>query len=95
MYSSKLTDKVTYAKIREKHKLLIQRAIQRCKTLKWEWVRHIMRRKDNRWTRDVTEWVPTDGRRCKGKQHVKRRDDVVKIAAEARPIADVLVSRTS
>ena len=33
---------------------------------KWRWASHIVRMKDNRWTKHCTEWQPRRGKRSRG-----------------------------
>ena len=35
--------------------------------LKWQWAGHVARLQDDRWTRAVTEWIPYDGHRSRGR----------------------------
>ena len=46
------------------------------KEAKWRWAGHVMRRDDNRWTRRVTEWQPRNGKRTRGRQKRRCRDDL-------------------
>ncbi|GFN90689.1 endonuclease-reverse transcriptase [Plakobranchus ocellatus] len=45
---------------------------------KWKWAGHVARLKDNRWTLRVTEWQPRNGKRSRGRQARRWRDDIVK-----------------
>ena len=47
---------------------------------KWSWAGHVMRRMDNRWTIRVTEWIPREGKRSRGRQKVRWDDEVRKFA---------------
>ena len=43
---------------------------------KWRWIGHLIHRDDNRWTRRVTEWQPRNGKRTRGRQKRRWRDDL-------------------
>ncbi|GFO50048.1 endonuclease-reverse transcriptase [Plakobranchus ocellatus] len=45
---------------------------------KWKWAGHVARLKDSRWTLRVTEWQPRNGKRSRGRQARRWRDDIVK-----------------
>ena len=40
------------------------------------WAGHLIRREDNRWTKRLTEWQPRNGKRCRGRQKRRWRDDI-------------------
>lgn len=42
--------------------------------LKFKWAGHLMRRRDDRWTKRITEWRPRDGKRSRGRQKTRWRD---------------------
>ena len=44
--------------------------IQEIKTKKWRWAGHLARRKDNRWTHNVTNWTPRTQTRRRGRQSI-------------------------
>ena len=50
------------------------------KRRKWSWAGHVMRRTDNRWTTRITEWQPREGRRNRGMQRRRWRDEIRKYA---------------
>ncbi|MCL1440826.1 hypothetical protein, partial [Enterobacter hormaechei] len=50
------------------------------KRKKWTWAGHVMRRQDNRWSLRVTEWIPREGKRCRGRQKVRWADEIKKFA---------------
>ncbi len=52
------------------------------KNKKWTWAGHVMRRRDNRWTTRGTEWQPRNGRRNKGRQRVRWRDEIRAFAGQ-------------
>ena len=43
---------------------------------KWKWAGHIARIKDNRWTKKLTFWTPYGGKRRRGRQSTRWRDDL-------------------
>lgn len=50
-----------------------------CKKLKWKWTGHIIREKNEKWTKIMSDWYPRDGKGTKGRQ-IKLWEDVFKIA---------------
>ena len=44
---------------------------------KWKWAGHVARFQDNRWTQRITEWQPRNGKRSRGRQIQRWRDDIV------------------
>ena len=50
--------------------------IQTVKQKKWSWAGHLARTSDNRWTKLVTEWIPRNGSRHRGRQKVRWRDEI-------------------
>ena len=46
---------------------------------KWKWAGHVARLDDNRWTQRVTEWQPREGRRSRGRQRKRWRDNLVQL----------------
>ena len=50
------------------------------KKRKWQWAGHLMRRTDNRWTTRITEWQPREGKRNRGQQKRRWRDEIRKSA---------------
>ena len=45
---------------------------------KWRWAGHVIRTTDNRWTRKITEWIPRESKRKRGRQKQRWRDDLTK-----------------
>ncbi|CAH2103439.1 unnamed protein product [Euphydryas editha] len=74
----KLRDKIKLTSIRSKTK--VADVIHTVKKLKWNWVGHMIRNKKKKWTTDVTEWCPRDGKRKKGRQKTRWEDDIKKVA---------------
>lgn len=48
--------------------------------LKWRWAGHMIREKKEKWTRLITEWLPRDSKRNRGRQFKRWEDDIIKIA---------------
>ncbi|XP_045450487.1 uncharacterized protein LOC123659284 [Melitaea cinxia] len=72
MLDIKLRDRWTIAKIRSKTKVSdISKTI---KKLKWNWIGHIMRTNKEKWTKNIMEWYPRNGKRQRGRP-IKRWDD--------------------
>ena len=42
----------------------------------WSWAGHVARFQDNRWTYRLTEWQPREGKRKRGRQKRRWRDDL-------------------
>ncbi|CAH2101994.1 unnamed protein product [Euphydryas editha] len=38
---------------------------------KWRWCGHMARNKFRKWTNDITDWYPRDGKRKRGRQHLR------------------------
>ena len=69
-----IRDKVKNVEIRNKTN--VKDIIERIKEAKWRWAGHIARRDDNRWTKRLTEWQPRTGKRRRGRQKRRWRDDL-------------------
>ena len=69
-------DKKTNEWIREHSK--VTDILKVAKERKWTWAGHISRAKDNRWTTQVTDWHPRDGKRSRGRPSKRWRDDLDK-----------------
>ena len=46
---------------------------------KWKWAGHVARLNDNRWTKRITDWQPRYGKRSRGRQMKRWRDDIVQM----------------
>ena len=75
MLKLKVKDKVKCADIRKRTG--VQDIVQFVLKQKWKWAGHVARLSDNRWTQRVTEWQPREGRRARGRQRRRWRDDLV------------------
>ena len=69
-----LRDKVRSTDIRKKTK--VQDIMEKIKTSKWKWAGHLIRSQDDRWTKRLTEWQPRVGKRRRGRQKRRWRDDI-------------------
>ncbi len=50
--------------------------LRKVKQSKWRWAGNVARRKDNRWTKRLLEWQPRTGKRRRGRQKTRWRDDI-------------------
>jgi hypothetical protein len=75
MLNLSLRDRVRHTHIRKRTK--VKDVMQKIKELKWRWAGHIARMDDNRWTKRMNEWQPRTGRRRRGRQRRRWRDDIV------------------
>ena len=69
-------DKKTNIWVRKQIK--VKDIIKVVKMRKWTWAGHVSRRTDNRWTQRLTQWQPRDGKRSRGRQRKRWRDDLDK-----------------
>ena len=46
------------------------------KTNKWTWAGHVARMRDDRWTSNITDWRPMDGKRPRGRPLKRWRDEI-------------------
>ena len=74
MLNITIRDKVRNSDIRKQTQ--IKDIMVKIKEAKWRWAGHVMRRDDNRWTRRVTEWQLRNGKRTRGRQKRRWRDDL-------------------
>ena len=74
MLNITLRDKIRNSDIRKQTK--VYDIIEKIKKAKWRWAGHIARREDNRWTKRLTEWQPRTGKRNRGRQKRRWRDDL-------------------
>ncbi|KAK3803056.1 hypothetical protein RRG08_027978 [Elysia crispata] len=77
MLRIKLKDKVPCKEIRRRTQ--VKDIVDFITKQKWKWAGHAARYQDNRWTLRVTEWQPRHGKRSRGRQVRRWRDDIVKI----------------
>ncbi|GBP94035.1 Putative uncharacterized transposon-derived protein F52C9.6 [Eumeta japonica] len=71
-------DKIRLNKIKNETKF--KDANKVCKTLKWKWAGHMLREKNEKWTRIISEWYPRDGKRNKGRPIKRWEDDIKGVA---------------
>ena len=69
-----LKDRVRNEEIRRRTGL--KDVVIEAKHLKWKWAGHVIRRPDNRWSHRVTVWYPREGRRSRGGQRKRWRDEL-------------------
>ena len=68
------TDKVRNSDIRKQSQ--VKDRMVKIEEAQWSCAGHVMRRDDNRWTKRVTEWQPRNGKRTRGRQKRRSRDDL-------------------
>ena len=78
MMNITIRDKVRNSEIRKQTQ--VKDIILKIKEAKWRWAGHLMRRDDNRWTKRMTEWQPRCGKRGRGRQKLRWRDDITSYA---------------
>ena len=59
-----------------RRKTKVRDIIHVIKARKWTWAGHIVRIQDNRWTSQVTDWIPMDGSRPRGRPSKRWRDEI-------------------
>lgn len=74
MLQISIRDKVRCSEIRKKTG--VKDIIEKIKEAKWRWAGHVARLNDNRWTRRILEWQPRTGKRKRGRQKKRWRDDI-------------------
>ena len=73
----KLKDKTPCREIRAKTN--IKDVVKFAAKQKWKWAGHVARLNDNRWTKRITDWQPRYGKRSRGRQVKRWRDDIVQM----------------
>ena len=73
MLKAKWKDKIPCREIRAKTN------IKDAANEKWKWAGHVARLNDNRWTKRITVWQPKYGKRSRGRQVKRWRDDIVQM----------------
>ena len=69
-----LKDKVRNEEVRRRTGL--KDVVIEAKHLKWKWAGHVIRRPDNRWSHRTTVWIPREGKRNRGGQRKRWRDEL-------------------
>ena len=69
-----LRDRIRHTKIRKITQ--VKDILEKIKEAKWRWAGHVTRMNDNIWTQRTTEWQPRTGRRKRGRQKRRWRDDI-------------------
>ena len=77
MLKAKLKDKIPCREIRAKTN--IKDVVKFAAKQKWKWAGHVARLNDNRWTKRITDWQPRYGKRSRGRQAKRWRDDIVQM----------------
>lgn len=72
MLGIRLSDRKTNQDIRKITKVTDVTA--RIRSLKWNWAGHICRMSNNKWTKKITEWIPRDCKRSRGRQRKRWAD---------------------
>ncbi|GFO10234.1 endonuclease-reverse transcriptase [Plakobranchus ocellatus] len=75
MLNIKLKDRIPATEVRKKTQV-----IDVVQYIKCRWAGHIVKEKDNRWTKRCTEWQPRPGGRYRGRPEARWTDDVRKAA---------------
>ena len=76
MLKAKLKDKIPCREIRAKTN--IKDVVKFAAKQKWKWAGHVALN-DNRWTKRITDWQPRYGKRSRGRQVKRWRDDIVQM----------------
>ncbi|KAI8427328.1 hypothetical protein MSG28_001907 [Choristoneura fumiferana] len=76
MLSIRLSDRCKSSTIRKRTK--VSDVLLKIKRLKWSWTGHIIRTNREKWTKDVMEWYPRNGKRRKGRPIKRWEDDLPK-----------------
>lgn len=76
MLGTKRLDKISNKAIRDKTK--ITDALIHSKLQKWKWAGHLARLPNDRWTKLITEWVPRNLKRRRGRQKLRWSDEIKK-----------------
>ena len=61
--------------------------VKATKSAKRKWAGHVQRTNDNRWTKRVTEWIPRDQKRSRGRQKTRWRDEMNRFSRSWRQLA--------
>lgn len=57
----------------------IKDVLEKARELKWDWAGHVQRMPDDRWTKSIENWNPKDGKRNRGHQLKRWRDDIKQV----------------
>ena len=74
MLKISIRDRISCVEIRRRTG--VKDIIEKIHEMKWKWAGHIARMVDNRWTKRMTEWQPRIGKRRRGRQKRRWRDDI-------------------
>lgn len=78
MLNIKRKDRNSLKSIRQRTK--VKEVSDYIKKLKWCWTGHIMRDKRQKWTKELVEWYPREGKRVRGRQRKRWEDDLKEVA---------------
>ena len=78
VFGVRLKDKIRLNKIKNVTKFKNVNKVW--KTLKWKWAGHMIREKNEKWTKKILEWYPRNGKRCKGRPTKRWEDDLKRVA---------------
>ena len=70
----RLSDRIRNALIRSKTG--ITEVGNKTARLKWDWAGHVCSIQQDRWARVITQWVPDDRRRCRGRPRKRWRTEL-------------------
>ena len=73
-----LRDRKRASWVREKAK--VKDIMVANKEQKWRWAGHVARRRDNRWSKRLTDWTPREGKRDGRRLYRRWRDEIEKTA---------------
>lgn len=76
----KLKDKIRLSTI--KHKLKTNTISSIIRKQKWRWTGHMIRQKTEKWTKNIVEWYPRDGKRRRGRPYYRWEDDLKEVAGK-------------
>ena len=74
MLNISIRDRISCKEIRKRTG--VKDVIVKIRKMKWKWAGHIARLNDNRWTKRLTEWQPRTGKRRRGRQKRRWRDEI-------------------
>nr|XP_049701309.1 LINE-1 retrotransposable element ORF2 protein [Helicoverpa armigera] len=74
MTGNRIQDRVRSSVIRERTNVVD--ILTRIDQQKWRWTGHMIRDPHNKWSTIVSDWFPRDGKRNRGRQHMRWEDDL-------------------